>query len=96
MLGEVVNVGVDSEISIKDLIMKISKILNKKLITVVEKKRVRPKKSEVFRLKCDCSKLKKITNWKPKYKIDQGLIELINWLKLDNNIKKYKPKNYSI
>lgn len=96
LLGEVVNVGVDSEISIKDLIMKISKILNKKLITVVEKKRVRPKKSEVFRLKCDCSKLKKITNWKPKYKIDQGLIELINWLKLDNNIKKYKPKNYSI
>ena len=96
LLGEVVNVGVDSEISIKDLIMKISKILNKKLITVVEKKRVRPKKSEVFRLKCDCSKLKKITNWKPKYKIDQGLIELINWLKLNKNIKKYKPKNYSI
>ena len=96
LLGEVVNVGVDSEISIKDLIMKISKILNKKLITIVEKKRVRPKKSEVFRLKCDCSKLKEITNWKPKYKIDQGLIELINWLKIDNNIKKYKPKNYNI
>ncbi|OUU25790.1 MAG: NAD-dependent dehydratase [Candidatus Endolissoclinum sp. TMED37] len=96
LLGQVVNVGVNSEISIKNLILKISKILNKKLITIVEKKRVRPKKSEVFRLKCDCSKLKKITNWKPKYKIDQGLIELINWLKIDNNIKRYKPKNYNI
>ena len=96
LFGEVVNVGVNSEISIKDLILKISKILNKKLIPIVEKKRVRPKKSEVFRLKCDCSKLKKITNWEPKYKIDQGLIELINWLKIDNNIKNYKPKNYNI
>ena len=44
LLGEVVNVGVDSEISIKDLIMKISKILNKKLITVVEKKELDQKK----------------------------------------------------
>ena len=46
LLGEVVNVGVDSEISIKDLIMKISKILNKKL-TVVEKKEL-DQKSEVL------------------------------------------------
>jgi len=96
LLGEVVNVGVDSEISIKDLIIKISKILNIKLTTVVEKKRVRPQKSEVFRLKCNNRKIKKITNWKPKYKIDEGLKKLIEWIKEDDNLKKYKPENYNI
>jgi len=96
LLGEVVNVGVDSEISIKKLIFKISKILKIKLTPVVEKKRVRPQNSEVFRLKCDNKKIKRITNWKPKYKIDKGLKKLIEWLKKDNNIKNYKPDNYNI
>jgi NAD dependent epimerase/dehydratase len=96
LLGEVVNVGVDSEISIKKLIFKISKILKIKLTPVVEKKRVRPQKSEVFRLKCDNTKIKRTTNWKPKYKIDEGLRKLIEWLKKDNNIKNYKPDNYNI
>ena len=61
LLGEVTNVGVDSEISIKNLILKISKILKIKLIPVVEKKRVRPQKSEVLRLKCDSTKIKRKT-----------------------------------
>ena len=39
LLGQVTNVGVDSEISIKKLISKISKILKIKLIPVVEKKK---------------------------------------------------------
>ncbi len=96
LFGEVINVGVDSEISIRNLIVKISKILKIKLIPVVEKKRVRPKKSEVFRLKCDNEKIKKATNWKPKYKIDEGLNKLIEWIKKDNNLKNYKPENYNI
>ena len=96
LYGEIVNVGSNSEISIKNLISKISKILKIKLKTSVEKKRIRPKKSEVSRLKCDNKKLKKITNWKPKYKLDDGLKKLINWLKKDNNLKYYKPENYNI
>ena len=96
LLGEVTNVGVDSEISIKNLILKISKILKIKLIPVVEKKRVRPQKSEVLRLKCDNTKIKRMTNWKPKYDLDEGLNKLIRWIKEDDNIKNYKPENYNI
>jgi dTDP-glucose 4,6-dehydratase len=96
LLGEVTNVGVDSEISIKNLILKISKILKIKLIPVVEKRRVRPQKSEVLRLKCDNTKIKRMTNWKPKYDLDEGLNKLIRWIKEDDNIKNYKPENYNI
>ena len=96
LLGEVTNVGVDSEISIKNLILKISKILKIKLIPVVEKRRIRPQKSEVLRLKCDNTKIKRMTNWKPKYDLDEGLNKLIRWIKEDDNIKNYKPENYNI
>jgi NAD dependent epimerase/dehydratase len=96
LFGEVVNVGMNSEISIKNLIIKISKILKIKLTPLIEKKRIRPKKSEVSRLKCDNKKLKETTNWKPKYKIDDGLLKLIEWMKKDNNMKNYKPENYNI
>jgi NAD dependent epimerase/dehydratase len=96
LFGEVVNVGVNSEISIKNLIVKISKILKIKLISVVEKQRIRPKKSEVNRLNCNNDKLKKLTNWKPKYKIDEGLVKMIEWIKKDNNIKNYKSDKYNI
>ena len=96
LLGEVTNVGVDSEISITNLILKISKILKIKLIPVVEKQRVRPKKSEVLRLKCDNTKIKKLTNWKPRHQIDEGLIKLIKWIKEGDNLKNYKPEDYNI
>jgi NAD dependent epimerase/dehydratase len=96
LFGEVVNVGVNSEISIKNLIVKISKILKIKLISVVEKQRIRPKKSEVNRLNCNNEKLKKLTNWKPKYKVDEGLVKMIEWIKKDNNIKNYKSDKYNI
>ena len=78
------------------MILKISKILKIKLKTRVEKKRIRPKNSEVKRLKCDNSKLKRLTNWRAKYNFQDGIKEVISWMKKDNNIKNYKPGNYNI
>ena len=37
-----------------------------------------------------------MTNWKPKYDLDEGLNKLIRWIKEDDNIKNYKPENYNI
>ena len=41
-------------------------------------------------------KIKKYTKWKPKYNLDKGLRIFIDWLKKDENLKKYKPKKYNI
>jgi len=96
LFGEVINVGSDKEIKIKNLISKVSKILNKKFKIIVDKKRIRPRLSEVTRLKCDNRKIKKFTKWEPKYDLDNGLRIFIDWLKKDNNLKSYKTKNYNI
>ena len=48
-------------------------------VIVTDKKRIRPKNSEVVRLLCDNTKLISNTNWKPKYNFDDALKETVNW-----------------
>lgn len=79
--GEILNVGSRTNISIKKLAYKIMKILNLKLKIKSSKSKIRPKKSEVDNLKCDNSKIMKLTNWSNKTNLDQGLNKTIEWFK---------------
>ena len=92
--GDTVNIGMNEEVSIKELVGKISNILNKNIKIISDKERVRPRKSEVNRLLCDNSKLIKNTNWKPKYNLDQGLKETIEWI--EENNKFFKSDIYNL
>lgn len=86
--GTVTNIGSKNEISVKNLIIKISKLMNINKNIVFDKNRVRPKKSEVDRLVCDNFKIVKNSNWKPKFTLDQGLFKTIEWMSNNNkNIK---------
>ena len=92
--GDTVNIGMNHEVSVKDLVKKISKILNKDIEIVSDKKRIRPSKSEVTRLLCNNTKLRKNTKWKPKYNLDQGLEETLKWFEM--NKKNLKSKIYTL
>lgn len=94
LIGQVTNIGTKSEISIGDLIHLIANLLNANVEIEVDKERVRPENSEVERLLCDNSKLIAETNWLPRYKLEEGLIETIQWIK--ENMKYYKPELYTI
>ncbi len=91
--GESVNIGMNNEISISDLVMKISEIINKKVTIKTDEQRIRPEKSEVSRLICDNSKIKKFTNWQPKYNLDQGLRITIDWLEKNKELFKFDIYN---
>ena len=55
--------GTGVEISIKELIYKVLKILNKKNIKIINQSiRNRPRTSEVMRLVCNSTKIKKSLN----------------------------------
>jgi NAD dependent epimerase/dehydratase len=95
-IGKTVNISTNTEISIKevfDLIKKITKV-DAELIT--DKKRMRPEKSEVFRLKGDNTLIRTLTGWKPEYSFEQGIKETIDWFSDSENQKKYKPDIYNI
>ena len=91
--GESVNIGMNEEVSIKELVEKISKIANKEVTIEVDKQRIRPDKSEVDRLMCNNEKLKNNSNWKPAYNLDKGLEETISWL--EENKKLFKHDIYN-
>jgi len=91
--GESTNIGMNEEISIKNLIEKISKITGKTIKIITDQKRIRPEKSEVSRLVCDNSKIKKYTKWKPEYNLENGLEETIDWIEKNKKLFKFEIYN---
>ena len=95
-IGETVNIGSNTEISIGDLFEKIKKLMKSDVKFIVDKNRKRPEKSEVFRLVCDNSKIKNLTGYKNKFDLDAGLTETITWFLNPENLKKYKTNIYNV
>ena len=63
---------------------------------VVDNDRVRPSKSEVFRLWCDNSKIEELTGFKPQFNIKEGLQRTIEWITQPDNLKSYKSEIYNV
>ena len=95
-IGEVVNIGSNFEISVKDTLELIKKIMNSDVEFVTDQNRIRPAKSEVTRLWCDNSKINSLTGFEPKYSIEEGLKKTIEWFKNPENLKKYKAHIYNV
>lgn len=93
-IGEVINAGSNYEITIGDTVKKIIDIIGKDIKIICDEERIRPEKSEVNRLWADNTKIKEITDWTPKYSIDEGLEETVAWIK--ENMKYYKPDIYNV
>ena len=96
LIGEDVNIATESEISIGDLTTKIIQQINPDAAIVTDEKRLRPPKSEVFRLFGSNNKLKEHTNWKQKYSLDDGLTETIEWFRNSDNLLRYKSDIYNL
>ena len=93
-IGEIINIGSGFEISIKNLLMRISKIIGRKLSIQQESSRERPKRSEVDRLQANIKKAKKLLNWSPKLTIksefNNSLKKTINGFSQKENLDHYK------
>jgi NAD dependent epimerase/dehydratase len=94
--GEEINIASQQEISIGDLARKLIEQINPSATIVSEDERLRPEKSEVERLLGSNEKLNKLTGWKPKYSLDEGLKETIQWFSDKTNLSKYKPDIYNL
>ena len=96
LFGEVTNIGMNSEISIGDLTDLIANLMNVDITIESSEERIRPENSEVERLVCDNSKLIKYTSWKPKYTLEKGLTEVIEWMENPRNLTIYKAEQYNV
>ena len=92
--GKVYNVGTQKTYSIIKIFQIIKKISKKKISIKIEKKRIRPKKSEVNKLQCDYQKIKRELKWKPKIDLKNGILRTYNWI--SKNSEKYESDLYEI
>ncbi|MBP9682951.1 MAG: NAD-dependent 4,6-dehydratase LegB [Bacteriovorax sp.] len=94
-IGEEVNISTGKEYSIEETVRILLEEINPTVKIITDDERLRPEKSEVYRLLGDNSKIRRITSWKPHYELREGLKETISWFKKPENMSKYKAWIYN-
>jgi NAD dependent epimerase/dehydratase len=94
LFGEVTNIGMNSEISMKDLAELITSHFGENILIERDKTRIRPQKSEVNQLVCNNQKLLQETKWKPSYNLNTGIAKTINWFEKTKFL--YKTDIYNV
>ena len=94
--GEIINIGSNFEISIANTLNIIKELMQSDVNFIADEQRIRPEKSEVFRLWCDNTKLNKLTGFSPQFNIKQGLQKTIEWITEPEHLKAYKSEIYNV
>ena len=94
--GEVFHIGSNTEISVGDLVKLISEVMGENVSVVCDQQRLRPEKSEVLRLKCENSKLKKASSFAPSIPLREGLERTVRWFSDASNLRRYKGDLYNV
>lgn len=95
-IGKEVNICSNYEISMKDTLNLIKRIMKSDVKFITEDQRLRPKNSEVFRLWGDNKLISELTGFEPDYDIEKGLRETCKWFSNPENLKKYKAGIYNV
>ncbi len=95
-IGSEINIASGQALTMLDLANTLINKINPETKIIIDKKRLRPKKSEVDELIGDNKKLMKLTSWKPIYNFNDGIDETIDWFSDTKNQKKYKSNKYTI
>ena len=93
-VGTATNIGVDEEISIRDLARRIGTLMEVEVSFELDPARTRPLESEVERLRCDNRRIRALTGWSPASTLDAGLRATIGWLR--ENVASSPAEGYAI
>ena len=96
LIGHEVNIATQSEITVGELAQSLIGQINPNAKIVSDSIRLRPEKSEVFRLFGSNEKLKSFTNWKQNYSLEEGLAETVEWFSKKENLQQYKSDIYNV
>lgn len=92
-LGRVTNVGTGREISIGDLAEMVKGLVGRDTPVVTSDTRVRPDKSEVFRLICNADWARENLGWRDAVTLEEGLGKVIDFIRAHPewvNISRYE------
>ena len=92
-VGQTINIGSGREISIRELAETILRLSGRNVPIVLDDERVRPEGSEVERLCADSSKALRISGWRPKISLQEGLADTMDWIK--DHIERFRVGVYA-
>ncbi|MEI9476338.1 MAG: SDR family NAD(P)-dependent oxidoreductase [Deltaproteobacteria bacterium] len=93
-IGKTVNIGVGKDISIEEVMKKILGLMGKEGQVEIEDRRIRPEKSEVMQLLSDTRLAQALFGWTPRYSLEDGLRETIEWYR--QNLSRFKVGSYPL
>jgi nucleoside-diphosphate-sugar epimerase len=96
LTGQEVNIATEKEISVGDLAHLIIQKIRPGAKIAIDVARLRPEKSEVFRLLGSVRKLEQTTGWKPETSLEEGLKQTIEWFSDPANLQNYKAGIYNV
>jgi NAD dependent epimerase/dehydratase len=96
LIGHEVNIATQSEITVGELAQSLINQINPNAKIVSDSIRLRPEKSEVFRLFGSNEKLKSFTDWEQLYSLEEGLAETVEWFSQKENLQQYKSDTYNV
>lgn len=92
--GEVINIGCGKGIAIGDLAKLIMRLTGVEFEICRDESRVRPENSEVMQLICSNGKATHLLGWQPRFSLDEGLAETIEFMR--HNLDAYRPDIYNL
>lgn len=93
-VGQTVNLGSGSGVSIGELVEMVGRQLGRRLHVRSDMRRVRPAGSEVDRLISDNSKAAAVLGWRPRVSLQAGLERTIEYL--ERSLSNYKVEDYVV
>lgn len=94
-IGRELNIATGTEVTMQQTLETIAKVMGADVEWVRDEQRIRPEKSEVFRLMGDSTELRSLTGWKPEVSIEEGLKLTASWFTNPENLKMYKSNIYN-
>ena len=94
--GREINIATGTEVTMRETLETIARIMGEKVDYVTDPQRLRPSGSEVFRLCGDNSLITSLTDWRPRYSLEDGLRETVEWFTKGDNLSKYKSGIYNV
>jgi NAD dependent epimerase/dehydratase len=95
-IGKEINIASNFEVSMEETLLMIKEIMKSDVQFISEKERLRPEKSEVFRLWGDNSLIFELTGFRPQISLEDGLKETIKWYLKNENLVQFKTNLYNI
>lgn len=93
-VGETVNLGSGRGVTIGRTAEMLMRLAGRRAKIRVEKARLRPERSEVYKLICGNAKAGRLAGWRPRRTLEQGLSDVLAYVAA--HAERYKPGLYNV